>query len=289
VIEYEKALKLFKEYDYKNAWQILDKISKEMRGGERDKYDLLKRLAYIYSSWEEMNFAIACTTISELIDEINQLQNNVSPVTFLRDKISLLSSQKEILSSLEAAQAAFVNAQKSDDNVKVDSMKTNVYNLLKQENNSGIVNLVFFLYAKAERKAKQGDYDTAALLFYRILELISSRRLAKNHNLNILNKELNLEGQQNQYRKLNELQMQDKEDIYKVLPNDITYFTEIIETAKKRNRGIYTHGFKKVEQLEYTTSRNFTKKWIERFCIVEGINFEKTLYVHTFLSTDDFI
>jgi len=307
-IDYEKAVKLFEEGDYKGTLNILKNVLNSTRGREYEKYNLLKQLSHVYSYWEDIDFKTALSNIENLINNIEAFKNSESEVNFLRDKIPQLIRHKEVLESLKKIYGELAAAQ----NIDTHNTGKDIFEILKIPGNSNnIGNLLFFVFTEAQRNAKRGDYNTAVLLLYRMTELISNRRLAlrginafsdpvtsdytgkveqaliETYSNPRIRAKVDLTAQMTQYAYLKVL----RDNIFNSLDDETSDYVaklrELYENNKKRNGSFYIHGFKKMDEKDYNSAEAVSKKWLRRFCKTENINFEEILKSHTFLTPDD--
>lgn len=167
-LEIEKALQLFQQYNYAGAkvklQNLLDKIPDPV---VRQQLELVCYLAMVYEHWDALEFAEAHGKMKELTSHL------------LRD---MKANSKLIMSD-------FYHPLKEQENVlkHLAMMKE----LLEKKDQMGIVSkleymipLMFTMQVNAHIREKQEKYDSATLLYYRLLEMIEQRRLAR-YGLNV--------------------------------------------------------------------------------------------------------
>jgi len=188
-VEYEKAVKLFEEYDYKGSAKVLENILSYTWGDESEKkYELLKLLSSAYYHWDEMQFGNALECMNDLISKLEILRSVESGKFFLYNKIQTLYAQKKILETLATVYKEVDDIVQKTDSVKNEPNTTaikktvanKIFGHIKNKDDEFSKRFLFSIYARIFRQNMQGKYDLAVLLLYRLLEFIVQRRLAVN-------------------------------------------------------------------------------------------------------------
>lgn len=162
-LEIEKALELVKEYNYAGACsKLLELTDKVPDPIVRQQLELIYFLVNTYELWDDLKFEEAYKQISILSK--NLLRDSMrSQNLVLLDFMPQIEFQKNCLCKLTEMK-------------QILKEKGN-YAVLKSHEH--IVPLMFTMFVNAGIREAQGKYDTATLLWYRLLEMISQRRLAK--------------------------------------------------------------------------------------------------------------
>lgn len=163
-IEIEKALALFKEYNYAGARERLEALQKE----EIPNPDICRELnlacllAKGYEAWDMLEFSAAYEHIKELNRQIKN-ESRRHGQFLLVDFAKRLKQQEEVLAKLNEIPKLLKEKKQME---------------ILQDSNY-IIPLMFTLYTNAYAREQQEKYDMATLLLYRLLEMIEQRRLSR--------------------------------------------------------------------------------------------------------------
>lgn len=167
-LEIEKALHLFQQYNYVGAREKLqDLLEKLPDPVVRQQLELVCYLAVVYEHWDALEFTEAYEEMQKLTAHL-QRDMKANDKLIMSDFYHPLKDQENILMHL---------AMMKDLLIKKDQMGI-VSNL------DYMIPLMFTMQVNAHIREKQEKYDSATLLFYRLLEMIEQRRLAK-YGLNV--------------------------------------------------------------------------------------------------------
>ena len=300
-LEIDKALSLFKEYNYAGAREKLAELKEKVPEPViRQQLNFMYLLAHTYELWDSLEFTKAFSNIQQLIDELKR-DMAVNPEFVLMDFLPKLNMQKEILYPLTKIQAMIQNKE----NMKVMSDK------------KYIVPLMFTMYSNSIVREYQEKYDSATLLLYRVLEMIEQRRLSL-HNINVSKADYyNIKFDRNEFPNISDMSPQEKFDFYKKSVNTIKtelfgknanqYLSEqislldgfiqlaalkdeliydehsnVIDKLKRlraavylRNNSIFAHGLSPVPYSNYLRFKETVTSFFKRLCDIEQIDFDK--------------
>ncbi|MFQ3663814.1 MAG: TIGR02710 family CRISPR-associated CARF protein [Chloroflexaceae bacterium] len=153
-LEAAEAARLYEAHDYANAARIFADLGRRVPPPDGPQYAALATLAAAYSAWEVFDLKTARDRLEEFLSSVPEE----------RELFATIATQVQTLERLEhvARQAAGRGREA----------------LATLADPDAVLALLGSLYASAKRREAQGRYDTAALLLYRCLELISQHRLA---------------------------------------------------------------------------------------------------------------
>lgn len=162
-LEIEKALELFKEYNYSGAQEKLQVLKESIPDPNiRQEMNFAYLLAKVYEAWDALDFVPAYETIVQLNNQLKRDQ--IMHGTFLlMDFYKNLKIQEEILRQLQQIPVMIKERKNAD--------------ILK--NKKLMAALMFTMHQSALIREKQEKYDMATLLLYRLLEMMEQRRLEK--------------------------------------------------------------------------------------------------------------
>ncbi len=153
-LEAAEATRLYEAHDYANAARIFADLGRRVPPPDGPRYAALATLAAAYSAWDAFDLKTGRASLEEFL----------SLVPEERELVATIAIQAQTLERLE--QVARQAASRGNEA------------LATLANPDAVLALLGSLYASAKRREAQGRYDTAALLLYRCLELISQHRLA---------------------------------------------------------------------------------------------------------------
>ncbi|QSZ27582.1 TIGR02710 family CRISPR-associated protein [Aceticella autotrophica] len=283
-LEKEKGIALFNRNDFVSAGKIFSEL--ERRVAERD-YAFYKSLSNIYYLWDCMSFHECIEKFEELFSAINSwkpIEKDLEAYKYY----NALHQQYELIKPLEA-----ISLNDKNDECKYIKDK-NFY-----------VPLIFSIYANALRRGKEGKYDVAILLLYRVLELIAQVRLAS-YEFNVSSpdysvfskseEELLSEMNENikpfkNFREYGDLPRSNMAlfDAYvlikaigdKLMENikiKLIYFK-----VQLRNKSIFAHGFKILQDKDFNNFHEIVKRILTSFCEINDIDFENTYKNYEFI------
>lgn len=167
-LEIEKALQLFQQHNYVGAKEkleiLLDKIPDPV---VRQQLELTYLMARVYEHWDALEFADAYKNIQKLTANL-QRDMKANSKLIMADFYHPLKEQENVLKHLSMMKELLV---------KKDQMGI-VSNL------EYMVPLMFTMQTNAHIREQQEKYDSATLLYYRLLEMIEQRRLSR-YGLNV--------------------------------------------------------------------------------------------------------
>ena len=161
-LEIEKAFVLFDKYNYAGARKKLEELKESVPTPDiRQQLSFVYKLALAYEHWDALEFPEAYAAMCSLTHDLTR-DSRLNRDFLMMDFLPALKKQEAILKQL--------------DELSVILKKKMNMEVLKEKNY--IVPLMFTMYVNAEIRGKQEKYDMAALLLYRLLEMIEQRRLA---------------------------------------------------------------------------------------------------------------
>jgi CRISPR-associated protein (TIGR02710 family) len=299
-IDQERAFDLFEQNDYSGAREIFENLKIIVPDPQkRDYYNTLYLLSSSYEKWDAIDFNEAYKFMKKVINKIEN-DSKINKKIILYDKLSFLKVQLSTLESL----------CRLSENVKNKS----VYEYLLSGDD--VSQLIVAIVKNAERRKKEERYDMAALLLYRVLEMIEQRRLAicgidtsepnyiksfpseeslnkfKNKVIEIrkhvfgkfVNKNLPelislLEG----YIQLVAL----SDELFDKMENVKGFLKKLRYRVNIRNNSIFAHGYRKINKEEYSEFEEFVLYIFDRFCNVENINKNRLEEINTFFNPRD--
>ncbi|KIR01324.1 CRISPR-associated proteinr [Lachnospiraceae bacterium TWA4] len=295
-LEIEKALSLFGKYNYAGACEKLEILKDKVPDPAiRQQLEFVYQLAVTYEAWDALEFSKAYEAISKLYKDMVR-DRKIHTDYILMDFCELIEKQKEILEPMTKI-LGFIKDKK---NMKV--LQDQTY----------IVPLMFTMYNNAWVREEQEKYDSSTLLLYRLLEMISQRRLSL-YNLNVskaeylsmkypnkpeYDKKEAVEKLEVFKRKVLEIKKQIftrcddylqpqvallEGYIYLVALEDtlmgtntksrLNYLKKLRSMVFLRNNSIFAHGLAPVSKEDFTRFKNFVILLFQRFCAIEEIDF----------------
>lgn len=162
-IEIEKALTLFGEYNYAGAGERLRTLKEEIPDPAiRQELNFACLLAKSYEAWDALDFPAAYEYMRQLNREIRR-DRRTHRQFLLMDYAEHLAAQEEVLQRLMYIPELIAGKRQMEILSDLQYM----------------IPLMFTMYTNACVREIQEKYDMAALLLYRLLEMIEQRRLAK--------------------------------------------------------------------------------------------------------------
>ncbi len=263
-LEANEAKRLYAKYNYERAQAIFEKLAGNGDIPEPDKsrYVAYEQLTRSYAAWDVFNWQEAKQGLNELLHSPGQLPNGLEPE---RSRLK--------------AQIAMIN-QLDKDNANFENNPLSVLQSLES-----VLPLLGTLYANAQRRASQVRYDMAAMFLYRCLELMSQHRLAlwgvttDNPSYDALQKQIpdlrdkytaierRIFGNNRKFPK-NSISLFNGYMILEASQDSLVdgYEIEHIkDQTEARNKSMLAHGFRLIEEEDYTKFQQVVEEVLERF------------------------
>lgn len=162
-LEIEKAVILFDEKNFAGTREKLEELKERVPDpSTRQQLNFLYLLAGAYEQWDSLDFCRAYESMQKLNFELKR-DFQIHADYILMDYRRKLQEQGDILGELN----------------DISTMIRQKRNLEILTTEAKIFPLIFTMYTNAMLRERQEKYDMAALLLYRVLEMIEQRRLAK--------------------------------------------------------------------------------------------------------------
>ncbi len=290
-LDEKEAMNRFRRHDFAGAALILENLVKKAAYPRR--YEALANLSAAYKAWDDMNFPEACICLRKTIDIVEMLLAHDGTVLGygLADKIQPLRVQLEGLERVRDLMPS----------------KPGEPPLPVLEDCNATASLIFTICASAERKAARGEYDTASLLLYRLIELMAQRRLAVygidtgdpnyektgSFKLDQLKDKMNDRRSKLEWPAISRLPspialtegyilLEALDDPYGLAPANVHWNRFLNETGK-RNHSILAHGFIFISKDQHTQFKQMVDPLLDLFCSVEGIGRSQLHSDHAFI------
>lgn len=153
-LEAAEAARLYAAHDYASALRIFADLARRAPGEMGCRYAACAELARAYAAWDAFDLATAREALAAY--------RAAAPASGQR--AAILAEQDEALTTLATVVGRATGKGREALTTLADP--------------DAVLPLLGSLYANARRREEQGRFDTAALLRYRCLELISQHRLA---------------------------------------------------------------------------------------------------------------
>lgn len=274
-LEFERAQALFAKLDFVSASALLSDLQRKTSTPEQ--YEARALLCQAYAAWDDWRIPEAAGYLGRTLDTIRRYQRLTSD-TALVGQLPFLETQYQILLRLQKALELNLVDAHQEAQLLTDPA-------LYQP-------LVGTLRAGAVRQAKRGKLDVATLLWYRIIELLSQRRLsqyglrtsAPDYSRASTSQEALLARYQQAYAENAGGKKNDTLQLPTALPEDLAlldgylmlkalgdpfvqnlHIGKIRSSIQVRNRGIFAHGFKPLSEKDYTDFSNLAEQLLEAF------------------------
>jgi len=286
----ERAISLFNSMDYLSAYRAFDDLDQRVVTKE---YSALKYLSKAYESWDSLDFDGAISNMSkciELTNIVDRLNRNFV-LSKYKDK---LCKQLDALKVLQGIHR----------NNKTHEHKAYIFD--------NIGYLIANLYQNALRRERQGKYEMASLLVYRLLEVIEQKRLwnygidtsdadysklSTDSNL-LLDKVNSLREKIYDFDKCDHLEKKISllagfillaalgDDIIKTRKpgKEIDMLNELRRATESRNNSIFAHGYEFIGYEKYNELKKVVDRYIHQLCSLEGINIDELLDICEFIT-----
>lgn len=278
-LERDEAISLFNKMNFNSAYRIFSKLENKVPGSNKE-YTALRYISRAYDSWDSLNLKQADSDMHKCLDIIN----NEARV----EKNFILSKHKETIKEQADAIAKLYNIHANGN---------------KKEIFKNIEYIIANFYENAMRREKQGKYEMASLLLYRILEMIEQKRLwnydsfdtsnadyeklkcDKDMLFKVMNVFVDKIGNKQIYKLDKEISLMNGYIILATIEDE--FFTdkdenekvqELIELRDKvhvRNKGSFAHGFEFIDESKYKTFKKMVDRYISIFYRIEKIDKDK--------------
>lgn len=170
-LEIEKALTLFTQFNFSGVKEKLEYLKESIPDPEiRQQLNFVYLLAKAYEAWDSLDFGPAFENVGQLNSQLKR--DRMHRDFLLMDYSGQLRKQEQILANVR----------------EIPELVKQKKNMEILGNKDVIVSLMFTMYQNAMTRERQEKLDMATLLLYRLLEMISQRRLY-HYNLNVSNME----------------------------------------------------------------------------------------------------
>lgn len=290
-----KLFENFKRGNFFSAHQLAIETIKYITLDAKSEFELWRDLAQAYDYYDLMHF-------DKALIKMEQVQNQL-------EKIKAAPSMPKIKSGAEEQISAFVESLRILSNLDGDPKKQmDLLNDLEL-----VTNLTFAFFESAQRQYSNSKYDAATLLLYRILELISQRRLAMNgirpadpmpSQYKVADMDEFLEGTRKLRRSLygedaQAIDLTEKISLmngYVILAalgdsiidgKPVDYLKQINEKSSVRNSCILTHGFSSITAKATESLFKYVETRIKYFCRIESIDCARISSKHKLLMPEE--
>jgi CRISPR-associated protein (TIGR02710 family) len=274
-LKFKRAIELYSQLDYVGAARILEELKKETSTPE--EYEARCSLCHAYASWDDWQIEESQKEMQKAILFIEN-QRRLKHSTPLINQIQNLRTQDNVLNRLKQAQ----------------DVSENVLEFLNKP--ELFQPMIGTLRACALRHERRGKLDIAALLWYRLIELLSQQRLSR---YQIDTKRPNysntgLPEEQLGYRYYCRLfeSNKSKDTLPAKLPEDSIsliqgyallmalndpfteklHIGEIRSKVNSRNDGQFAHGFRPLSEESYVEFKKLADKLLSSFKVIETQN-----------------
>ncbi len=300
-LELDKAIELFKEYNFSGAMEKLSFIKENSPEPDlRQQMNFIYLLAGAYKEWDSLEFETAHQYLNKLCYELKR--DKVMHSEFLlMNRFEDFCRQKNELEQLTRIREMIQEKKKHEILVTKEV----------------VFPLMFTMQMNALTRESQKKLDMATLLFYRLLEMIEQRRLSK---YNLFVSDMQYDNMKPNLRNCPELKempsaarvdwLKKRVDSIKVglfrhcrtgfLPDPvsllegfillealrdplmsslngggITLLKRIRSMVFLRNNSIFAHGLGPVADDDYRKFKNFVTEFFQKFCEIERISYNK--------------
>ena len=162
-LEMEKAVELFDSFNFSGAAEKFEYLKENSPEPDvRQQMNFLFLLARAYEAWDALEFSAAYDHMNRLKREIDR-DKSLHPEFLLADLSERIHTQCGVLKELRVI-PTYIRDRKQQE-------------LLKKKPVTAA--LMFTMQQNASTRSKQEKYDMAALLMYRLLEMIEQDRLMR--------------------------------------------------------------------------------------------------------------
>ncbi len=290
VLKEREAAELFRRMDFQGACKAYEELAQNVP--EPQAFLVLASLTRAYQCWDALDFSPASQSLRKAGELINKYR-------FTDRWPSAVGTLAEQVSSLE--QLCGKMPSKPGDST-----------LSLLEDIETLETLLFTVYHCSLRRAVQGKWDTAALLLYRLLEIMAQRRLAVK-GLDTAEPDysfLTSSSQNDLLIRFNEIRSNLKLATLQDLPSPIglmegymllevledpfcisktsqtgkeIHWRKFLNETQKRNYSILAHGFVFVSESQHENFKAMADQLLELFCQVEGLELARGLERYAFV------
>jgi CRISPR-associated protein (TIGR02710 family) len=273
-LKMQRAKDLYDELDYVGAFRVLDELSRQTSTPET--YEARSTLCDAYAAWDDWRIPQAIEKLSDSIQAIQRYRRN-NPATPLSNQKDILQEQLDLLRRLNDAMSLDIKVAEQQFHLLTTPQ-------LYQP-------LIGTLRAGALRQEKRGKFDVAALLWYRLIELFSQRRLSQygvlsgqpEYDKTAIDLDILLKRYQIAYgskkgksappeRLPREISLLDGYALLIALTDPLVqnlHLGTIRNQISVRNLGIFAHGFKPLKREDYSQFKSLATTLSERFFEIE--------------------
>jgi CRISPR-associated protein (TIGR02710 family) len=272
-LKLQRAQDLFTELDFTGAEHILDELRHQT--STPDFYEARQYLCQAYASWDDWRIDAAYAALNTAVEAVKKYGRS-NPHTPLNGQLPRLKEQLGVLERLQQA-------------LKLEPGQA--IQLLQQP--ELYQPMIGTLRACALRQEYRGKLDVATLLWYRLVELLSQRRLS---HYGLLTKQADYTAMGmdqadllNKYQRAYESSSK-KSKVHppETLPKDIAlldgyilltaladpfvkhiHLGKIRHSIDTRNHGIFAHGFKPLPDADYQTFKELVVSLMDAFAAIE--------------------
>ncbi|PDW04672.1 TIGR02710 family CRISPR-associated CARF protein [Candidatus Viridilinea mediisalina] len=275
-LEEAEARRLYDAHDYDGAHRVFTELVG--RVPLRHDYKLCAAMAHAYALWDAFNLAAAEAELHSIQQHpaLNQAQQQC-----LAEQIDLITTVRPL-----------VELPKHRSNMQ--QFATAQVRLLADPRVAGA--LLATLYSNALRRADQDRRDTAALLLYRCLELMSQQRLATHGVCTEWARDpmRRLTGQfpdladllRNPKAGWSKITLGQGYDILRVIGDAFGTrcdLSRIQQGAENRNQSLLAHGFAFISSGDYDDFKAVVDEVIAHWCAVQQVDWQASLQRATFM------
>ena len=271
-----EAERFYRQHDYASAERIFARLAEDVPSVV--DYALFQHLAAACRAWDRFDLPTAHQEMETLVDQLHR-RRALEPDLKLMGYAAHLAAQAATLYRLRPLTGRLKEAGAPD------------LEILQNQEQS--VDLIFSLYANALRREDEGRLDLAALLLYRVMEMLAQRRLAllgidtSAPDYEQLRHPLTDEAWQEALQTcLNRVPRPGLPGKLGLVDAYVLLFTQkdplvddlnwgqMKNAIGTRNRSIFAHGFRFLGQKPYDQFKKVINERLVTFCKVEGLDFE---------------
>lgn len=269
-----EAERFYAKHDYRSAERLFEQLARDVPA--LVDYEHFRRLSASYQAWDCFNLPRACSEMEALVDEL-QRRRPLEAGLKLMPHLAQLWGQAETLGRLRPLTGRLRDGDTPD--------------LRILQHGQQAVDLVFSLHANALRREREGRLDMAALLLYRVLELLAQRRLAlrgiDTRAPDLESAGINAERWHEAFQScFGRTPREGLPGRLGALDAYVLLFTQGDALAKgldwgslqnavdARNRSLFAHGFRLLKDKDYRRFQRVVTERLKVFCRAEGLDME---------------
>lgn len=271
-LKLERARELFTQLDFVGAQRLLKELEQETSNPEL--YQARSLLCQAYSTWDDWNITKAVEVMTQTIEMVKRYARG-NENTPLNNQVIYLQQQLIIIEQLKQALDLIANSESE---------------LSVLTNHKLYLPMMGTLRAGAIRQEKRGKLDVAALLWYRLIELLSQQRLSsyglktsspdysctKYDESELLSKYQSVSAKTSSSKKSsstiselpNPISLIQGYTLLQALEDPLTQNQKLQEIRGKvevRDHGIFAHGFKPLSQEKYDQFKGLAENLVTAF------------------------